>query len=34
MNKYFWFIIIFIFSSCNEESEKPEKWVDNMLLAE
>ena len=35
MNKYFWFIIILlIFSSCNEESEKPEKWVDNLLLSE
>ena len=35
MNKYFWFIIILlIFSSCNEESEKPERWVDNVLLSE
>ena len=35
MNKYFRFIIILlIFSSCNEESEKPEKWVDSLLLAE
>ena len=35
MNKFIWFsIILLFFSSCSEEPEKPEKWIDNLLLSD